>query len=614
MRSLAPKASLGWAENAKKARISYWLLGSALALGCTANVPEGRPHSTAADPNGSGATGSGPLGGGAGPSGAGGSTSGSGGSVTGPVGTGGSIVIPENCNSPVAPRAPMRRLSRFEYTNTMRDLVGDTTSPGNDLAAEDLGNGFSNDADTQTVSSLLAGQYVDVAAGIATRAMAPGGAISKLNACATSVPANTAAETDCFNAVIPPLATGAYRRPLAAGEAEELLALFQTLRNNGSDFASSLTGVVQALLLTPDFLYRPEFGVPVPGQANLLRPTGYEMATRLSYLYFGSMPDAELAAAAARGELDTADGVLARATAMVNDPMGRAATNVGFFFDNLLPIARVGFLSRDAATFPTYSTKIGLLMRQETQAFVKGVIFQENGTLDNIYTAPYTYVNDELAAFYGIAGVTGSEFRQVPLPDTTKRLGLLTQGAVLMGPIATNVTSPVARGGFLTHKLLCQEIPKPSAAILAMIKPPDPYSAPTARERFALHSKDPGCAGCHQLMDPAGLALENFDAVGMWRDQENGVTIDASGTLAVLGAPFNGPVELAQRTNAAMESKTCFSKQWMNFAYGRTLNAADKCTQEAVQSKFTEAGSNVKALLTALAQSDAFLYLNAVKE
>jgi hypothetical protein len=191
----------------------------------------------------------------------------------------------------------------------------------------------------------------------------------------------------------------------------------------------------------------------------------------------------------------------------------------------------------------------------------------------------------------------------------------LTHAGVLAGPIHTNHENPVVRGSFVVQKLLCNPIPFPSGDVAAKVTPPDPNSAATARQRFTQHSLDPVCRACHQNMDPVGYALENFDVIGQYRTQENGVTIDVSGQTALLGeTPFNGAIELGQRIAASEEAQKCFAGQWMNFGYGRTVVDDETCTITNVQNKFKETGYNIKELLLALTQSDAFLYLPTVRK
>jgi hypothetical protein len=291
---------------------------------------------------------------------------------------------------------------------------------------------------------------------------------------------------------------------------------------------------------------------------------------------------------------------------------------VQHFFDKLLPISELGALNRDPVEYPAFTPKIGTLMRQETQTFLEHTIFSGeagSGSWPSAFTADFTFVNQELAAFYGMVGITGDTFQRVPL-DTTKRRGFLTQAGVLAGPIHTNHENPVVRGSFIVQKLLCNPIPFPSGDIAAKVTPPDPASAATARQRFTQHSLDPACRGCHIAMDPVGYALENFDVVGQWRDTENGVALDVSGQTPMLGElPFNGAIELAQRISESEAAQSCFASQWMNFGYGRSVaEDSELCSMNSVRDQFKTAGYNIKELLLALAQSDAFLYLPTVRK
>lgn len=608
-------------------------VGGMGVFGCSAQVGD-----APTDPNPSGSGGSNP-GGGSGGTFSGGGTGGNGqvGAGTGgsPVGaaTGGSGVGPGaggsgpnpgtggttvNACTPgnVSPgKAPIRRLTHFEYNNTIKDLLNDASSPGNALPSETLSDGtavFGNNADFQSVSTLLVEQYGTVAEGIAQRATASAMALGALAPCGSTITATTAPamEETCARNIVTALVPRAYRRALTTVETQEFVDLYKSIRT-GRTFASGIAGVIEAVLQAPDFLYRVEFGVADPARPSVKRPTGYEMATRLSYLFWGTMPDAPLTMAAASGGLNTAEGVATQAKRLL-DTTAKSRPIVGFFFNNLLPISALPQLQRDATHFPMFNPTIGNLMHQETQRFIEYEIFEAgSGTWPGMLTAPYTFLNEALAKYYGMTGVTGTAFQKVNL-DPKKRVGILSQGSVMAGSTISNETSPVLRGGFIAQKLMCKEIPLPTGALAELAKPPDPFSAPTARERFKKHSADVVCASCHQYMDPMGLALENYDPVGQWRDQENNVTIDSSGSVPGTTGATNGPVEMLQKLATAEATQTCFATQWLKYAYGRKMAATeDACTQQTVQTAFKASGYNVKQLLLALTQTDAFLYLPA---
>jgi hypothetical protein len=511
--------------------------------------------------------------------------------------------------SGIAPpeRAPLRRLTRFEYDNSVRDLFGDETQPASALPADQLGNGFGNDADALSVSGLLAEQYGIVAEGIAARATESREALARLDGCAADVSDDSAAA--CTRTIVERLAPRVFRRPLLEGEADELAQLASSVRGlEGNTFANGIAALIQALLQSPDFLYRPELGEPDTEHPSLRRPTGHEMATRLSYLFWGTTPDEQLREAAASGALSTDEGVRRQAERLLDDP--RSHVVLRFFFDNLLPINGLTDLTRDPELYPAYSGALGAAMREETQRLIEYEIFEGSGSWAKALTAPYTFANELLADFYGIPGVSGEAFRKVDVPDTSRRLGVLLTAGVMAGTTTTNLSNPVLRGSFVANKLLCRKIKLPTdPEVLDDVEVPDETSGATARERFSKHSSDVRCAGCHALLDPLGFPLENFDAIGQWRDQENGVTIDASGSVPGTPGSVDGPVGLVKKLAETESTHACFAKHWMNFAYGRSLEDDEMRTQRDVQAAFKASEYNVKELLLALAQSEAFLYL-----
>jgi len=613
-------SSDGSLDSSWRRRLTFgWLV----LAGCTTTIEGTQPPGDSAAGATGGSGGAASTTGGAGPSSTGGGSNvggsgstagvpqnGSGGSgQSGASATGGATTLPTQCadQAAITPgRAPLRRLTKVEYNNTVRDLLGDASNPAFAFPAELSGNGFGNDAEQQPVPEVLAEGYGSVAADLAARATGTAAALGALDTCATNVTASN--EATCARTIVEKFLPKAYRRPLATGEADDYVTLFQAVRANDT-FASSVAAMLEAALQSPDFLYRVEVGTPDPQNPALKRPTGPEMATRLSYLFWRTMPDPALAAAAASGELLTSEGVRAQAERLVADD--RTRQTVGFFFEGLLPLTGVTDEARDPAQFPTFSSTIGALMLQETRTYLEHEIFDGPGTWTGILTEPYTFVNDQLATFYGLTGVTGSDFRQVPV-DTTRRLGLLTQGAVMTGTTVTNFTNPVRRGAFVINQLMCRGLEVP---IGLMVTPPDPYSAPTGRQRYSIHSQSSACRGCHQQLDPMGFAFENYDAVGLYRETENGVTIDASGAVPDMpDGDVSGPIELVQKLAANEEVQNCFASKWLDFGYGQSLSADepdDVCAREALAAKFRAAGTNVKQLLVELTQTDGFLYLGA---
>jgi hypothetical protein len=628
-------------------------LSVALLGGCSNSIIGDDPDSAAGNkPGNGGASGNSGTGGASGNSGASGAGNSSGAAGTSGVGgtglVGGGGPTPQCADqAAITPgQAPLRRLTIPEYNHTVRDIIGETSNPAFTFPSELSGNGFGNDALSQPVSSTLATAHNTAAEAIAARVTAPA-AIATLLPCATGVTATN--REACARTFIDSFVPKAYRRPLVAGEADELVTMFNEVLAIADDdpmstvatqFASGIAAIIEAVLVSPDFLYKPEFGQPDAANPAVKRPTGMEMATRLSYLYLASSPDAELLRAAQAGELATNDGVRTQAMRLVNLPQAREV--VRYFFDALLPLGHLTDLPRDTMLYPTFNSTIGSLMAQETRTFLEREVFEADGsgTWAGILTAPYSYMNGTLATYYGMQGaVTGDAFQRVTL-DPAQRRGLITQGAILTGLTPSNHTNPVIRGGFIVNLLMCRNIGLPSdPAILAMVTPPDPGSAPTGRQRFTNHSQLEVCAGCHVQMDPVGFALENYDAVGLWRTMENGVVIDASGEVPDMPGgdfgdcpsgiacgekasgtkyqtPCNGScaTELAERLGRNAEIMTCFPTKWLDFAYGQTLTAADPhdvCNRENLAGTFINSGSNIKQMLIDISQTDGFLYLGA---
>jgi hypothetical protein len=488
-------------------------------------------------------------------------------------------------------RSPLRRLSRFEYDNAVRDLFGDTSEPARALPPEAEISGFDNDADSQTVSSLLAGKYLELAHDVAVRAAEQ---LSSWFSC----DAAALGEAACAEQLITTVGERSFRRPLDTGELDRLRATFARALPGGG-FEGAAHELIETVLASPQFLYRLE-----PDDAAALGPRRllpHELAARLSFALWGSTPDAALTEAARQSGLESDAQIAAQVERMLADPKARPLFR--HFHDQWLHLGAVPQIEKDPAVYPTFRPELRPLLREETQRFVEHVLFEAGGGTEALLTAPFSFINQELAEFYGVPGVTGSEFRRVELGQ--HRAGLLTQGSILALQAKANRSEPIYRGVFVRTDLMCQPIPDPPDNV----PPPPELAGPTTeRVRLEAHRAAPECAGCHQLFDPIGLAFENYDGAGLWRDSEQGLPIDASGEIVASDSAgaFVGVQELSQKLAASREFNDCLVTKWFTHVFGRVPESPDVCTLQAAAEQFRASGYHIHELVKALTLSSAF--------
>lgn len=521
-----------------------------------------------------------------------------------PVGEdGGDDGIAAACGETPEPgSSPIRRLTAWEYENTVFDLLGDDSNPAAGFPQEG-GSGFDNNADVSSVTWLMAQKYMLAAEDVAARA------VTDLD---TLLPCDPAAgEHACVEQWVDQFGLRAWRRPLTAGERDAMLSLFDEARAV-DDLPTSVSAVLQAFLQSPYFLYRVELGVPGEQGEAAVPLDDYEMASRLSYFLWGSMPDETLLAAAAAGELRDPEAIEEHARRMLEDP--KAQRMVEHFHEQWLSTIKLATIDKDPGLFPDWTPELALKQADEVAAFVNHVIFEaDEPTLRTLLTADYTFVDDELAEFYGLPAPQGTGMQMVQGSDGGPAMsGILSQGGILSAYSKANQTNPIARGIFVREHLLCQ-IPPPPPDDVELV-PPEPDPDATTRDIFEQHREDPACSVCHNLFDPIGFGFENFDAVGRWRTTENDLPIDASGELvgADVAGEFDGVAELGDMLAQSEDVATCVTQQWFRFAYGRTENAElDECTMERLTTGFEESGYDLRELLVNLTQTDAFLYRTA---
>jgi len=500
---------------------------------------------------------------------------------------------PLTCTGIKTGPSPIRRLNRTEYNNTIRDLLGDTSRPADGFVREEEQGGFNNNAEALGVTSILAEQYMRASEAIAERATQHLDTLMPCSVAGTD-------EATCVRGFIQTFGERAYRGTLDDDEITRLYAVF--VAGRAENFGTGVELVLQTMLQSSRFLYRVEFGA---GDQPVVPLTSWEMASRLSYLYWNSMPDDELVASAKADQLRTREQILTQATRLLSDPKTHQA--VANFHGQWLGLDGLDGITKSAAVYPAWTEDVRAAMRTETEMFFDDVMWKGAADLGTLLSAPYTFVNAPLAIFYGMKAPSGDAFQRVEL-DPKQRLGFLTQGSLLSINAHSNQTSPVTRGKFIRQKLFCQDPPPPPPNVMAVAPELDPNL--TTRQRFAEHSAQASCAACHQLMDPIGLGFENYDGVGEYRSMENGHAIDASGALIqtdVDGLFYSVPA-LIDRLKESQEVRDCVVTQWFRFGYGRSETDDDACNLRSLEDQFDASGSNIKTLLLALSQTDAFLY------
>jgi hypothetical protein len=493
---------------------------------------------------------------------------------------------------------PMLRLTNREYNNTVRDLLGDTTRPANQFASDrDVTFEFRRAGGVAVQDGMLLRTAAEGLATAAAPKIVPG----------MLLPCDPATgEAACAQTFITTFGQRAFRRPVTTDEATRLTGLYTTARTSLTlSFPGAIGLLIEAMLQTPQFLYHWESSptAPLIHEGNAIRLDGYQIASRLSYLLWGSMPDDALLAAAAGGQLDTAAGVQAAARRLLSDP--KAKETVSSFFSDWLGLEGLMAATKDATLYPGYTPAVEQAMLEETSAFVQNVVFGGDGRLATLLGAPYSYINAALGTVYG-ASASGTAMQRTDL-NPAQRAGFLTQGSFLALTGNPDGSNPPRRGKAVYTKLLCQILPPPPANVPA----PAPASAGgTTRTRFIAHDQNACAKGCHQSMDPIGFAFESYDGMGQYRTMDNGLPVDASGSILLDGAAqsFNDAIGLVGLLAKSSEVRSCFAGEWSRYALSRADTAADAPSLQSVTAAFGSDTATVQDLMTAVATMRSFRY------
>lgn len=408
----------------------------------------------------------------------------------------------------------------------------------------------------------------------------------------------------CTTGFVASFGQRAYRRPLTPEEQARWAQV--AVDTAGGDPWRGAQHVVAGMLQSPHFVYRVELGEPDPGQPDRLRYTAWEMASRLSFLLWNSIPDAALLEAAGRGDLLDADGIDAQAARMLADPRARTATQE--FFAQYLDLARLDDTSRDPVAYPDFDPSLVDAMRTEVRLLVDDLVFRRDADIRSLFWTDRTFVNEPLAAHYGLdaPGATAITYVPVQLPEDGPRLGLLTSGAFLTMNAHPVETSPTLRGKYLRERVLCQPVPAPPDDVDLDLSGAG-GEAVTLRERLDQHRDDPACAGCHSFVDPPGYLFEHFDATGAYRTEALGRPIDSSGELD--GVALADARSLAVLLRDSELIGPCMVKQLYRHAHSRLDTPAEAGSLEQIQAAFAASDHRFPALLRALVTHESFRYV-----
>jgi hypothetical protein len=491
----------------------------------------------------------------------------------------------------------LHRLTHSQYNHTIRDLLGDQSSPANQFPPEDFVNGFKNQAQAQNLSPILIDAYSDSAEHLARSAF-HGGDTHGLIRCKPSA--------GCRAEFVRDFGKKAFRRPLTLSEQKRYEALMAT----ETDFLKSAQLVVEAMLQSPNFLFW-MYSTPDPK----LEP--YATASRLSYTLWDTMPDAELIRAAEKGELSTKEGVEKIARRMLDQP--RAHEALDEFTSQWLRFDRLLTSSKDRRKYPLYTRETALAMTDEARAFISDLVWNGRNFM-TAFTADYGYVGPELAGIYGVPA-PAKEIERIPFPQGSERSGLLGQGLFLALTAKPEDTSPTARGLFVREQFLCQHVPDPPPGVNTNLPAVTADNPQTNRDRMNAHVTNPTCAGCHTLIDPIGFGFEKFDAVGSRRNnlvlefkgpskegkrkkeivKTVSLDLNTNGNITgIADSQFASPADMGAILAKSAQCQECLVKQYFRYSAGRREEAADRPLIQQALERFQGSQFQFKELMLAV--------------
>ena len=507
----------------------------------------------------------------------------------------------------------VRRLTHSQYNNAVRDLVGELSRPADQFPPEDFIHGFRNQIHGQNTSPLLMEAYSAAAEKVARNAFRFGDR-NNLLPCEPSGPADAA----CRERFVREFGLKAFRRPLRDAEVSRYLELAQAASEAQSDFLPGAQIVVEAMLQSPAFLMRFEGGPDSPNAS-------YENASRLSFFLWDTIPNDWLLELAAADQLREPAQVEKTARRMLDDP--RAKVSFEEFLGQWMRFDRAEKTIRDRKYYPQFNSELAAAMTEETRRLFNHVVWNDVSFLE-LFTADYTFINADLAKIYELPA-PAQPFGRVDYPEGSLRGGILGQGTFLTLTSKPSDTSPTERGLFVREHFLCQAVPPPPPGVNAALPPLTDAKPMTNRERLAVHLSSEGCSSCHRLVDPIGLGLEQFDAIGQFREKFHVIIpptrdeqqrkiktkpteydLDIDLTAEIVGVPessFRNPRELGEVLASADSCRKCIVKQLFRYALGREETLADRAAIDRIVERFEGSDFRFQELVLALVGSKSFL-------
>ncbi len=499
-------------------------------------------------------------------------------------------------------RVLLHRINRREYNNAVRDLFGLSSRPADAFPKDNTATYFDNDSGLLGITAEQLSIYFQAATAVASEAMLRSKA--RIVTCAPGTNAEP-----CARQIIAQQGRRIFRRALSAEDVDFVWTsvMKPALTVEHDTFDAAVTLALRFFLTSPRFLYRFELHSSPDDKTAIEALDGPELATRLSFFLWSSVPDDALLDLAeqldpltGRSKLEDPGVLEAQVDRMLLDPKARVLSET--FGAQWLGLDQLDVVAKSPTLFPGFDDALRADLKTETKLLFAEV-FGARRPITELLTARYGFINERVATHYGLTGVAGPDFRKVALGAETKRAGYLSQGSFLANASEIGRTSIVKRGEYVLDRLLCAQPAEPPANV-----PPLPESGngppKTLRQRVEEHRSQPACNGCHSRMDPIGFGLENFDAVGRWRDTDEGFTIDASGRFPD-GRTFSGAVELADLIAADPKFEVCVTKHLTAWALGRSATAADQCAIEQLADSVR--GQSSRDLVQAIVKSDAFL-------